>query len=167
MSVSISMTVNGWLHEAAVEPRARLLDFLREDLGLTGTKEGCGTGDCGSCTVLLDGKPVNSCLTLAAEADGASVTTVEGIAADGYLNPVQAAFVDAGATQCGFCTPGFIVMATALLDDIPNPTEEEIRYGLAGNLCRCTGYDKIIRAVQTAAAGDSPRIPLRPNSDAS
>jgi carbon-monoxide dehydrogenase small subunit len=117
--------------------------------------------------VLLDERPVNSCLTLAAETDGANVTTVEGIAAGGYLTPVQAAFLETGATQCGFCTPGFIVMATALLKETPNPTEEEIRYGLAGNLCRCTGYDKIIKAVQMAAAGESPSIPLQPGSGAS
>ena len=160
MKHPISITVNGWLYEDQVEPRVRLLDFLREDLGLIGTKEGCGTGDCGACTVILDGRPVNSCLTLAVEADGSAVTTVEGVARDGFLHPVQAAFVQLGATQCGFCTPGFIVMAKALLDENPHPSEEEIRYGLAGNLCRCTGYDRIIRAVQMAAAGQAPSIPI-------
>ena len=160
MKHPISIKVNGWLYENEVESHVRLLDFLREDLGLTGTKEGCGTGDCGACTVILDGRPVNSCLTLAVEADGGDVTTVEGVARGGFLHPVQAAFVQLGATQCGFCTPGFIVMAKSLLDDNPHPSEEEIRYGLAGNLCRCTGYDRIIRAVQMAAAGQAPSIPI-------
>ncbi|MCB2061344.1 MAG: (2Fe-2S)-binding protein, partial [Novosphingobium sp.] len=124
----------------------------REELGLTGSKEGCGSGDCGACTVMLDGKMVCSCLVLAGEADGRHVNTIEGVAEGNELHPVQRKFLELGALQCGFCTPGFIVAAKALLDREPNPSETEIRYWLAGNLCRCTGYDKIVRAVQDAAA---------------
>ena len=158
--VTVGLTVNGGHHTLNAPPFASLAETLRDRLGLTGTKIGCDAGDCGACTVILDGRPVNSCLTLAVEADGGDVTTVEGVARDGFLHPVQAAFVQLGATQCGFCTPGFIVMAKSLLDDNPHPSEEEIRYGLAGNLCRCTGYDRIIRAVQMAAAGQAPSIPI-------
>ncbi len=147
----ITLAVNGRIHEVEVEPRERLLDVLRYKLGYTGPKEGCGTGDCGACTVLLDGKPVVSCLVLAISANGKSITTVEGIAREGRLHPVQQAFVEYGAIQCGICTPGFVVNAVALLDEVPDPDEETIRYWLAGNLCRCTGYQKIIRAVKAAA----------------
>ena len=148
----ISMTVNGDQHELLVEPGWTLLETLRDNLRLTGTKEGCSNGNCGACTVMIDGRTANSCLVLAAEMDGTEITTVEGIAKHGKLNPVQEAFIKDGALQCGFCTPGFIISATALLQRNPNPTEEEIRTRLAGNLCRCTGYDKIIMAVEDAAA---------------
>ncbi|MER3500049.1 MAG: hypothetical protein IMHGJWDQ_002025 [Candidatus Fervidibacter sp.] len=147
----IMLTVNGRIREVEVEPRERLLDVLRYKLDYTGPKEGCGTGDCGACTVLLDGKPVVSCLVLAISANGKSITTVEGIAREGRFHPVQQAFVEYGAIQCGICTPGFVVNAVALLDEVPDPDEETIRYWLAGNLCRCTGYQKIIRAVKAAA----------------
>lgn len=147
----ITLTVNGRLHEVEVEPRERLLDVIRYKLRYTGTKECCGTGDCGACTVLLDGKPVNSCLVLAISANGKSITTVEGIAKDGELHPIQIAFAEQGAVQCGFCTPGFIVNSYALLKENPNPDIDTICYWLAGNLCRCTGYQKIIKAVLAAA----------------
>ena len=150
---AIKLKVNGQNVEAEVEPAKLLLDFVRDDLGLTGTKEGCGTGDCGACTVHLNGRPVHSCLTLAVEADGAEVTTVEGIAQDGVLNAVQAAIVEYGGTQCGFCIPGFVMMASAFLRDHPKPTEDELRMGIAGNLCRCTGYDKIVRGLQAVIEG--------------
>ncbi|MEZ5737564.1 MAG: (2Fe-2S)-binding protein [Novosphingobium sp.] len=148
----VSTTVNGDPEEFLCDPGATLLDALREELGLTGSKEGCGSGDCGACTVMLDGKMVCSCLVLAGEADGRHVNTIEGVAEGNELHPVQRKFLELGALQCGFCTPGFIVAAKALLDREPNPSETEIRYWLAGNLCRCTGYDKIVRAVQDAAA---------------
>ncbi len=151
MKRRITLTVNGLPYEVEVEPRQRLLDVLRYHLGLTGPKEGCGTGDCGACTVLLDGKPVTSCLVLAVQAAGRQITTVEGIAQNGRLHPVQEAFIKRMGLQCGICTPGFIVAAKALLDEIPHPTEEEIRFHLAGNLCRCTGYKKIVEAVLEAA----------------
>lgn len=150
--IPISFTINGDPQEVLVEPHWTLLQTIRDGLLLTGTKEGCSNGNCGACTVLVDGRTANSCLMLAAEASGREVTTVEGIAEKGRLNLVQEAFVRDGALQCGFCTPGFIVSATALLKQNPNPSEEEIRLGLAGNLCRCTGYDKIVRAVEDAAA---------------
>jgi carbon-monoxide dehydrogenase small subunit len=150
--VPLHFTVNGEPKEIMVEPYWTLLRTVRDELLLTGTKEGCSNGNCGACTVIVDGRSVNSCLMLAAEAEGLEVTTVEGIASRGKLSPVQDAFVQEGALQCGFCTPGFIVSTTALLKRIPFPTEEEIRLNLAGNLCRCTGYDKIVRAVQSASA---------------
>jgi carbon-monoxide dehydrogenase small subunit len=150
----LQMKVNGQSVLSDVEPAKLLLDFLRDDLGLTGTKEGCGTGDCGACTVHLNGKPVHSCLTLALEAQGSEVTTVEGLAPDnGTLHPVQAAIVEYGGTQCGFCIPGFVMMAAAFLRDNPKPSEDELRMGIAGNLCRCTGYDKIVRALQAVSEG--------------
>ncbi len=130
---------------------ATLLDVLREDLALTGAKEGCGEGACGSCTVLLEGKPVRSCLTLALEAEGREVTTIEGLARGGELTPLQQAFVDYGAVQCGFCTPGMILTATAFLNENPDPKEEEVRYAISGNICRCTGYAKIVEAIMEAA----------------
>ena len=151
MKKKIRMTVNGDVHEIEVEPRKTLLAVLRDQLGLTGTKEACGTGDCGACTVLLDGKTVTSCLVLAVEADGREVTTIEGISRDGDLHPVQKAMVEYGGVQCGFCTPGFVLSAVALLNENPDPTEEEIRQGLAGNFCRCTGYTKIVQAIRAAA----------------
>ena len=147
----IQLTINGQPVEAAVEPNRTLLQFLREDLGLTGTKHGCGLGDCGACTVILDGQPVNSCLVLAIQANGKEVLTIEGLAENGRLHPIQQAFVDKGAIQCGFCTPGMILSAKALLDANPKPTEQEIRMAISGNLCRCTGYQKIVEAIGEAA----------------
>ena len=147
----IETTINGESSEFLCDPAESLLDALRDRLGLTGTKEGCATGDCGACSVLLDGRLVASCLVLAAEAQGRSVTTIEGIAASDALHPVQQKFLEHAALQCGICTPGFIVAATALLDRNPTPSEQQVRYWLAGNLCRCTGYDKIVRAVLDAA----------------
>lgn len=148
---TIELNVNGTDYQVTVEPRDRLVDVIRYQIGLTGTKEGCGTADCGACTVLLDGKPVTSCMMLAVSANGARITTVEGIAERGTLHPVQQCFMTYGALQCGICTPGFIVSSYALLQDNPNPTEHEARFYLAGNLCRCTGYTKIIEAVLAAA----------------
>ena len=145
----MKLNINGQLHEIEAEPWRTLLDVLRNDLGLTGTKEGCGTGSCGACTVLVDGKAVNSCLMFIAEAEGKEITTIEGLAGDETLHPIQQAFIDEGAVQCGFCTPGVILTAKALLDSNPNPTEVEIREAIAGNLCRCTGYDKIVRAIMS------------------
>jgi carbon-monoxide dehydrogenase small subunit len=150
-SVLVSTTINGDHVEFACEPDETLLDALRNRVGLTGAKEGCGTGDCGACSITLDGRLVCSCLVLAAEAEGRAITTVEGMADGAKLHPLQQKFLDHGALQCGICTPGFLVAAKALLDKNPEPSEEEIRFGLAGNLCRCTGYDKIVRAVQDAA----------------
>ena len=150
--MKIRLTVNGKRFEREVDAETRLLDLLREDLHLTGTKEGCGEGECGACTVLIDGRPVNSCLVLAPQADGADVLTIEGVADGERLHPIQQAFVDAGGVQCGFCTPGFIMSTYALLRDTPDPTDDEIRSALEGNLCRCTGYGKIVEAVQLAAA---------------
>lgn len=147
----IETTINGESSEFLCDPAESLLAALRDRLGLTGTKEGCSTGDCGACSVLLDGRLVASCLVLAAEAQGRSVTTIEGVAASDALHPVQQKFLEHAALQCGICTPGFIVAATALLDRNPEPSEQQVRYWLAGNLCRCTGYDKIIRAVLDAA----------------
>jgi carbon-monoxide dehydrogenase small subunit len=148
----VSTNINGEPVEFLCEPQQTLLDVLRDELNLTGSKEGCSSGDCGACTVICDGRIVCSCLMLGAEAEGRRITTVEGIADGDKLHPVQQKFLEHAALQCGFCTPGFIVAAKALLDENPNPTEEETRYWLAGNLCRCTGYDKIIRAVLDAAA---------------
>ena len=147
----ISFELNGVPTDVLTEPNRTLLEMLRDTLENTGTKEGCGTGDCGACTVLLDGRPVTSCLVLAPEVQGRRVTTIEGLAQHGRLHPVQRAFVEAGGLQCGICTPGMIVSAAALLDRNPEPSEAEIRYAIAGNLCRCTGYDKIVRAVEQAA----------------
>jgi carbon-monoxide dehydrogenase small subunit len=151
MKHSIKLKVNGETHELLVEPRELLLDVLRNRLELTGTKEGCGTGDCGACTVIVDGKTVNSCLMLAVEADGKEILTVEGLAQNGELAPIQKAFVEEGAIQCGFCTPGMVLSAKILLDETPHPTDEEIKMRIAGNLCRCTGYTKIIKAIQAAS----------------
>jgi carbon-monoxide dehydrogenase small subunit len=150
--VRVRTRINGEEVEFLCEPRQSLLEVLREELGLTGTKEGCNNGNCGACNVILDGVLVNSCLVLAVEVEGKSVTTIEGIASPEGLHPIQQKFIEHTALQCGICTPGFIVAAKALLDHNPNPTEQEIRHWLAGNLCRCTGYDKIVRAVLDTAA---------------
>ncbi len=149
--VHVNATINGEPAEFLCEPRQSLLECLRDILNLTGTKEGCGDGNCGSCTVMLDGRLVTSCLVLGVEANGAKVETIEGIARGNDLHPLQKSFLEQAALQCGICTPGFIVAAKALLDQEPDPSEERIRTWLANNLCRCTGYDKIIRAVQDAA----------------
>ena len=150
--VHVSTTVNGDPVDFVCAPDEPLLDVLRNRLGLTGAKEGCGTGDCGACSIMLDGKLVCSCLVLGAEAEGRQIDTVEGMADGDKLHPLQRKFIEHAALQCGICTPGFLVAARALLEKNKHPTEEEIRFGLAGNLCRCTGYDKIVRAVQAAAA---------------
>jgi carbon-monoxide dehydrogenase small subunit len=149
--VSITSTVNGTEHTVETWPMMRLLDVLREDLGLTGTKEGCGEGECGACSVILDGQLVNSCLVPALQADGARITTIEGIGTADQLHAVQQAFIDCGGAQCGICTPGMIVASVSLLEQNPHPSEEEIRNGLAGNLCRCTGYMRIFEAVKQGA----------------
>ncbi len=151
MKQIVQLRVNGELHEINVEPQRTLVEVLRDELGLTGTKKGCDRGDCGSCTVIMDGKIVASCLILAVEAEGSEITTIEGLAEDDNLHPVQQAFIEHGAIQCGFCTPGMILSAKALLDQNPKPTEEEVRKGMSGNLCRCTGYTKIIEAILAAA----------------
>jgi carbon-monoxide dehydrogenase small subunit len=150
-NIPVSTTINGDPIEFLCGPDETLLEVLRNRLGLTGAKEGCGTGDCGACSVTLNGRLVCSCLVLGAEAEGGEISTVEGLAAGDALHPLQQAFIDHAALQCGVCTPGILVAAKSLLDKNPNPTETEIRYWLAGNLCRCTGYDKIIKAVQIAA----------------
>ena len=147
----VNATINGLAMDFLCEPRQTLLEVLRDTLGLTGTKEGCANGNCGACTILLDGQPVVSCLVLAVEAQGTEIQTIEGVAPGSNLDEVQQAFLEEAAHQCGICTPGFIVQSEALLTCNPDPTEEEIRFYLAGNLCRCTGYDKIVKAVQAAA----------------
>ena len=147
----MELKVNGQMYEIEGDPWRTLLDVLRYELGFTGAKEGCGTGSCGACTVLLDGKAINSCLVLIAEVGGKEITTIEGLSQDGKLHPLQQAFIDEGAVQCGFCTPGVILAAKALLDSISRPTEAQIRQAIAGNLCRCTGYDKIVRAIMSAS----------------
>ncbi len=147
MKKRINITVNGEPKELFIEPDRLLVDAIRSDLELTGTKKGCGTGDCGSCTILLDGRAVKSCLILAVEADGCQILTIEGLQSGGKLHPLQEAFIRHGAIQCGFCSPGMMMSAKALLDEFPTPTEEQVKLALAGNLCRCTGYRKIIAAV--------------------
>ena len=149
--IHVTATINGELTEFLVEPRQSLLETLRDVLNLTGAKEGCNDGNCGACTVVMDGRIVNSCLVLGVEAQGATITTVEGIAQSGQLHPLQQAFLENAALQCGICTPGFLISAKALLDSEPKPSEERIRFWLSGNLCRCTGYDKIVRAVMDAS----------------
>ena len=149
--VVVTATINGDEHTWISSSRDSLLEALRDRIGLTGSKEGCNNGNCGACSIIMDGRLVNACLVMAAEAEGASVTTVEGLAIGEHLHPVQQCFLEEAALQCGICTPGFLVASKALLDSNPAPSEEEIRFWLAGNLCRCTGYDKIIRAVQSAA----------------
>ena len=155
---AIEFRVNGESHKLEVFPMARLLDVLREQLHLTGTKEGCGEGECGACTVKLDGQIVNSCLVPVAQVNGSNITTIEGVAQGDQLHAVQQAFIDHGGAQCGICTPGMILAAVDLLERNPEPTEADIRNGLAGNLCRCTGYDKIVRAVQAAAKQQPAKV---------
>jgi carbon-monoxide dehydrogenase small subunit len=147
----ISIMVNGKSYKISTPPWRTLLEVIREDLGLTGTKEGCGLGECGACTVIMDGRAVNSCLVLATEADGKQITTIEGLADGDKLHPLQQTFIDHGGLQCGFCTPGMIISAKVLLDENPTPSDEEIKRGIAGNLCRCTGYTKIIESIKAAA----------------
>ena len=151
MKQIITLTVNKEIYEIAVAPNRNLTQALREDLNLLGTKEGCGIGDCGACTVILDGRPVNSCLILAVQANGSEITTIEGVANGRDLHPLQEAFVEHGAIQCGFCTPGMVLSAKSLIEKNQNPTELEIREALSGNLCRCTGYQKIVEAVKIAS----------------
>jgi len=152
----IRLTVNEKDYEIAVRPNQTLADLIREEIGLTGTKKGCEVGECGTCTVILDGKPVNSCLVLAAQADGRTVLTIEGLETDEGLHPIQQAFVDKGAIQCGFCTPGMILSAKNLLDRNPGADEKEIRTAISGNLCRCTGYQKIVEAIASVKDPGSP-----------
>ncbi|MBI4594999.1 MAG: (2Fe-2S)-binding protein [Candidatus Tectomicrobia bacterium] len=147
----IQLKINGVIHEAVVEPQRTLLEVLRENLGYTGTKKSCDTGNCGACTVLIDGRAVLSCLTLAVEVQGKDIVTIEGLSSGDKLHPIQQAFLDSGAIQCGFCTPGFVLSAKALLEENKKPTREEVRRAIAGNLCRCTGYVKIVEAIETAA----------------
>lgn len=147
----IQLTVNGDLYDVFVKPNQTLVEVLRDDLELTGTKVGCGEGACGTCTVLVNGKPVRSCLTLAVEAQGKEIETIEGLASEGELHPVQKAFIERGAIQCGFCTPGMILTSKALLEENSNPTEEEVRRAISGVVCRCTGYAKIVEAIMSAA----------------
>jgi carbon-monoxide dehydrogenase small subunit len=152
MNKQIQFTLNGKTTTMDVPAHRLLLDLLRDEIGVTGTKEGCGTGDCGACTVFLNGKAVNSCLVLSGELDGADIVTIEGLKIGPELHPIQKAFLEDGGAQCGYCTPGMLMMSKALLDENPDPTEADIRFALSGNLCRCTGYAKIIQAVQDAAA---------------
>lgn len=147
----IKLTINGQPKEVEVQPELRLIDLIRDELGLTGTKEGCGKGECGACTVIMDGKTVNSCMVLAFQADGSEILTIEGLSTGEELHPIQEAFIRQGAVQCGYCTPGMVLSAKALLDKNPHPNEEEIRRGISGNLCRCTGYQKIVDAVKDAS----------------
>jgi carbon-monoxide dehydrogenase small subunit len=156
MKRNVTMTVNSKKYEVAVEPNQVLVDVLRDQLGLTGTKVGCADGGCGSCTVIMDGKAVNSCLVLAVQANGSNILTIEGMETDQGLHPIQQAFVDKGAIQCGFCTPGLILSAKALLDQNPHPDRSEIRMAISGNLCRCTGYQKIVEAIQDASKKAPP-----------
>ena len=151
MKKNIRLKVNGEEYQLEVGPQELLLDVIRDKLNLTGTKRGCDTGDCGACTIIMDGRAVNSCLILAVEADGREILTIEGLAKNGTLHPLQETFVEYGAIQCGFCTPGMILSAKVLLDENPEPSEEEIRRAIAGNLCRCTGYTKIVQAIKACA----------------
>jgi carbon-monoxide dehydrogenase small subunit len=147
----INLRINGEPYEISVRPNMTLLDFLREKVGFTGTKKGCDTGQCGACTVLLDGKPINSCLVLAVDANGRELLTIEGLAKNGQLHPLQEAFIQEGAIQCGYCTSGMLLSAKALLDENPAPKEEDVKKGIAGNLCRCTGYVRIVKAILNVA----------------
>lgn len=151
MEKNVVINVNGKDHKATIPVSMTLLKFLRDSLGLTGVKEGCGVGDCGACTILLDGKPVSSCLMLAVEADGCEVVTIEGLSKDGEMSEMQKSYIDHGAVQCGFCTPGMVMTSEGLLKENPDPSEQEIRKALAGNLCRCTGYKRIVDAVKGVA----------------
>jgi carbon-monoxide dehydrogenase small subunit len=155
MKYPLKLKVNGEVYELEVPANWTLLDVIREECGLIGTKQGCGNGECGACTVLLEGEPVNSCLVLALQANGKSVTTIEGMSKGGKMHPIQEAFIAHGAIQCGFCTPGMVLSAKALLDRIPRPKELEVREALAGNLCRCTGYQKIVEAVMSLTERES------------
>jgi carbon-monoxide dehydrogenase small subunit len=161
VQTDLQLQVNGESHRVSAHPAERLLDVLRDRIGLTGAKEGCGTGQCGACTVLMDGRPVASCMVLVGDAVGSEITTIEGIAPAGELHPLQEAFLKHGAVQCGFCTPGMILSAKALLDENPSPTDDEIAHALAGNLCRCTGYRKIFEAVRSVADGKRRRSKRR------
>lgn len=152
----IGLSVNGESHEVAIEPNRTLVKVLRQGLGLTGTKQGCDDGACGCCTVIMDGRPVLSCLVLATDAQGKEILTIEGLAANGHLHPLQLAFIEHGAIQCGFCTPGMILSAKALLDEDPEPTPEKVKIGMSGNLCRCTGYVKITQAILSASKALGP-----------
>lgn len=151
MFKTIQLLVNGIHYTVSVEPDELLVDVLREKLGLTGTKKGCGTGDCGACSIIMDGRLVTSCLILAVAAEGKSILTIEGMEKDGQLHPIQKSFLDHHAVQCGYCTPGLVLSTKALLDETPHPSEEQIRLGISGNLCRCTGYQKIVEAIQAVA----------------
>jgi len=153
--VKIELIVNGKEYDLNIREDIRLLDLLREDLGLIGTKEGCGEGECGTCTVIMDGEIVNSCLVMAFQANGSDILTIEGLERNGKIHPIQQAFIDAGAVQCGYCIPGMIMSAKALLDKNPDPTREEIREGISGNLCRCTGYNKIVDAIEMVKEGNN------------
>ncbi|HEY5651518.1 MAG TPA: (2Fe-2S)-binding protein [Acidimicrobiia bacterium] len=154
--MEIKVTINGTAHSAEVENRKLLVDFIRSDLGMTGTHIGCDTTSCGACTVLLDGKPVKSCTMFAVQANGHEVMTVEGLKQNGSLHPIQAAFKEEHGLQCGFCTPGMMIVGAALIEENPNPTDDEVRWAISGNLCRCTGYMNIVKSIQTAAAmGDN------------
>ena len=148
MKQQVKLRVNGQDYEAFIKSNTMLIDLIRNELGLTGTNKGCGTGDCGACTVIMNGNAVNSCLVLAMDADGAEITTIEGLAKDGELDPVQKAFIEEGAVQCGFCTPGMIMVVKDYLEKNPNPTEDDLQEAISGNLCRCTGYVKIIKAIE-------------------
>lgn len=150
--ISITLNVNGEDYEVTVAPYHTLCDVLRDKLGFTEVKKGCGTGECGTCTILVDGKTINSCLMLAVKADGKQITTVKGLSTDGKLHPLQEKFIEHGAIQCGYCTPGMILAAKALLDNDPHPSEEEVRVAISGNLCRCSGYQQIVEAIMAAAA---------------
>jgi carbon-monoxide dehydrogenase small subunit len=152
--VQIRVTVNGIAHESDVEPRTLLVQYVREELGLTGTNIGCDTSSCGACSLHLDGEAVKSCTVLAVQADGGEITTIEGLASDGVMHPMQQAFMENHGLQCGYCTPGMVMAATSFLRENPHPTEQEVRYGLEGNLCRCTGYHNIVKAVLACAAGN-------------
>jgi carbon-monoxide dehydrogenase small subunit len=151
MKKLVTLTVNGKIHEVAAAPNRTLADLIRYDLGLTGTKKGCELGECGTCTVIMDGKPVNSCLVLAVQAHGRDILTIEGMETDKGLHPIQKSFVEKGAIQCGFCSPGMLLSAKSLLDRNPKPDEREIRTAISGNLCRCTGYQKIVEAIKDAS----------------
>lgn len=154
MKHEIKLSVNGQVYEAHITPKTTLLDLLRDKLGLTGTNKGCATGDCGACTVIMNGDAVNSCLVFAVDANGSEITTIEGLMDNEKLHPIQQAFVDEGAVQCGFCTPGMIMVVKDFLDKSRNPTEEDLRAAISGNLCRCTGYTKIVKAIEKVASGE-------------
>jgi carbon-monoxide dehydrogenase small subunit len=158
--MNISLTINGKKFQFNIDPSIRLLDLLRNECGFTGAKEGCGEGECGACTVLMNGEAVYSCLVLAFQADGSEIITIEGLAENGELDPLQEAFIQHGAVQCGYCTPGMILSAKALLQKNPHPSEAEIKTAIAGNLCRCTGYNKIVAAIKDVAAQNQQKVPV-------